>query len=170
MARIHYYFRGLKFRIIKKTALKVTKWISPLFVTNLLNMVSNNEIEHEVFKATSYRLKNEVVSWKAAVEIHSFFAKIIIVDLGNPTPALQAELEIIKESDFYYKTIIYDKDNNLDKQNLATLIDTNSCFIAHDYIEVSTILTLLIKDLEKPLSMENTIAKLGGSLDVHIKN
>ncbi|EJG0713406.1 hypothetical protein ACIL2W_004519 [Vibrio parahaemolyticus] len=90
----------------KRLTILVQRCVSPLFTTNLLNFVSTSEIEDELFTATSYRLKNEVISWKAAVEVHSVFARVIILDVSYISEGVREEIELMVDCDFWYKMII----------------------------------------------------------------
>ena len=90
----------------KRLAIAVQQCVSPLFTTNMLNFVAHSEIEHELFKATSYRLKNEVISWKSAVEVHGTFARVIVLDASHITDGVLEELQLICDCEFWYKLLL----------------------------------------------------------------
>jgi hypothetical protein len=67
-------------------------------------MTAHSEIDDELFRVRSYRLRNEFVSWKAAVEIHAVFSKVIVLDMTHLTRDVLEEFELMRGPDFWYKT------------------------------------------------------------------
>jgi len=145
---------GSKNESTRNVVLLVTKLIRPLFTVNLLDMVSSDELEHELFKATSYRLKNHVVSWESAVETHAFFARVIIIDLNETSDAVKKELEIIKDSNFDYKTVILDENNYLNSGDSNLSIDLEQFYVASSQTELVQAIKLVIEDIQMPPSRE----------------
>jgi len=129
----------------KDLAVLVQRNISPLFATNLLNMVTHNEIEYELFRATSYRLKNEVISWKSAVEVHAAFARLIVLDASAITDGVRAELQLLLECGFWYKTILLCPTEESRAVACRVLSSRPECLIVGDQDHVASAIQEVLK-------------------------
>ena len=93
-----------EFRILLRTVMRSTR---PFNTTTMINFPDSGELEEGLTVVLSDRIRNLIVSWHAAVEVHASLAKIIVVSLDELGPAVTEELKLIDERGLWFKTIVF---------------------------------------------------------------
>lgn len=141
-----------------RTVTRLAQFIfRPLPVTNLLAMVTHDEVDDELFRASSYRLQNEFVSWRSAVEIHAVFARLIVMDMTLLTEATRDEVAIVSGSAFWYKTIFLCPTDQC-REAVASIVSSRpEALIVNSRDELKSALLAIRSSLPVTPTLERTV-------------
>ena len=149
---------------------EVAKLISPLNTVHLLNIVTIEDLQGRSLQNTGHRIRNELVSWKTAVEIHASFARVIILDLTKTTRALEDEIDLINMQNMWFKTIVIGQIKALESTKISQTVNSvnfnHEAFIANTNKEALSILRLLREDLQNCPTREKPVGKLSGVVTI----
>lgn len=94
-------FRGLLYRVMLATR--------PFNTTTMVNFLKPEDLERELDLVLQDRVRNIVVSWEAAAEVHASLAKVIVISLDDLRDAVTTELQLIDRKSLWYKTIVFSR-------------------------------------------------------------
>lgn len=149
----------------KKLALRVLHATAPFNTVSLLNFQKPSEVSDAIAKVVGARISNSVVSWQAAVEVHSLLAKLIVLNVTAITPELIEEMQLLDNHGLWHKSVLYGE--NLQEADIRRHVEDHisgslsDAYVAKDLADVQRVTRWVRSSIahfpapERPLSSQD---------------